>query len=69
MQVVLQELVQRSREHPQESVVADPDVVRLLDVRELVEELAVLVEDLDAVVRAIGDVDAAVLVDGDRVRC
>src|SRR5260221_6357417 len=68
LQIVLEELVERAREHPEEPVVADADVVRLLDVRKLVEVLAVLVEHLDAIVRAIGDVDASVLVDRDRVR-
>src|SRR4249920_879773 len=68
LQVVLQELVEWSRENPEKSVVADADVVRLLNVGELVEILPVFVKHLDAIVRAIGDVDAAIFIDRDRVR-
>jgi hypothetical protein len=74
VQVVLEELVERAGEHPEKLIVADADVVRLLDVGELIEVLAVLVEHLNAVVRAIGDVDAPVPIDRDarsvgRLKC
>src|SRR5262245_5403393 len=48
VQVVFHQLVEWTREDPQELIVADMDVVRLRDVRELIEVLAVLVKYLDA---------------------
>src|SRR5213594_3181106 len=58
IQIVFEEFVDRSRKGPQIIVGAHADRVGLMNVRPDVEELAVLVEDLNAVVGAIGDVDA-----------
>ena len=69
VQVVLEQLVERPGERPQKVVGAHADRVRLPDVWPHVEKLSVLVEDLNAVVRSIGDVDAAVAIGRDRVRC
>ena len=67
VQVVLRELLRLARRGPQELVVGHQQRVRQRRVRPRVEELAVLVEHLDAVVRAIADVDAALLVGHDGV--
>ncbi len=53
VQVVLHHLVERTRERPQELIVADADVVRLRDAWKLIQVLSVLIEHLDAVVRAV----------------
>src|SRR5436309_170795 len=67
IQIVFEEFVDRSRKGPQIIVGAHADRVGLMNVRPDVEELAVLVEDLNAVVGAIGDVDAPVAIGSDGV--
>ncbi len=54
--------------HPDVTVRAEAEPVRIADFGPLLEELALGVEDLDALVFAIGDVDALFLVDQDAVR-
>ena len=49
-------------------VFRDRDAARPAELRPLVEKLAVLIEDLDAVVVAIADKEAAARVQGNRVR-
>src|SRR5580700_9315277 len=67
LQIVFQELVQRAGECPEVTIVADANMVGLRDIWKLVEVFAVLIEHLNAVVRPIRDVDAAVPIDGNRV--
>src|SRR5437899_12795120 len=67
IQIVFEEFVDRSRKGPQIIVGAHADCIGLMNVRPDVEELAVLVEDLNAVVGAIGDVDAPVAIGSDGV--
>ena len=49
-------------------VLVDEDAARPAELRPLVDELAVLVEDLDAVVAAVADEQAALRVERERVR-
>src|SRR6188474_1443908 len=54
-------------DYPHVAVFAEEDVVWLAQVWPDVERFACLIEDLDAPIRAIGDVDASVLADGNAV--
>ena len=49
-------------------VSVDEDAARPAELVPLIEEVAVLVEDLDAIVLAVADEQPAARVDGDRVR-
>ena len=60
VQVELEDAVEDRRDHPDGIVLVDEDADRVGDVGPLVEVLAVLGEDLDAVVGAVAHVDAAV---------
>src|SRR5262245_5876835 len=68
IQIVFEEFVDGSGEGPQIIVGAYANRVSLMNVRPDVEKLAVLVEDLNAVVGAIGDVDAPIAIGCDGVR-
>src|SRR5678815_314208 len=57
----------RPVDDPHVAVTRQHDVVSLAEIRPYVERLARLIEDLHAAIRAIGDVDASVLINGDAV--
>ena len=62
--VELQKLVQCAVHHPDVLLIrGDVNVPGIANVRPLVEELAVLVEDLHAAVPTVGDVQPPVIVD------
>src|SRR5438128_1905135 len=67
IQIVFEQLVEWSGERPQKIVGAHADGVRLMNVRPYVQELAILIEDLNAVVGAVRHVDAAVAIGRYRV--
>src|ERR1700730_1034545 len=69
LEIVFQKLIERTGERPEITIVAYTNVVGLRDVRELVDEFAVLIEDLNAVIGPVGDVHAAVAIYGNRMRC
>src|SRR2546427_1378335 len=69
LEIVFQKLIEWTGERPQITIVADANVVRLRDVRELVEVFAVLIEHLNTVVGPIRDVYPAVSIDCNRMRC
>src|SRR5260370_17010966 len=68
VQVVLQKLVGHAINDPQMMIGRHHNVERRTDMIPFAEILPVLVENLDAAVRPIRDVDPAVRVDVDRVR-
>src|SRR5438309_2563395 len=69
LEIVFQKFIERTGERPQITIVADANVVGLRDVRKLVEVFAVFIEHLNTVVGPIRDVDAAVSIHGNRMRC
>ena len=64
---VLEYPVQCRRDHPDPVVLIDEDADGIRNVGPFLEELTVLREDLDAVVRAVADIDAVIPVYGDAV--
>src|SRR4029077_16269732 len=68
LQIVFQEFIERTRKGPEVTIVANANVIGLRDIGKLVDVFAVFIEDLNPVVGPIGDVHAAVPIDGDRMR-
>ena len=67
IRVVLEDPVEPRGDHPDPIILVDVDVDGVVDIGPLLDELAILGEDLDAIVRPVADVDAAVAVDGEAV--